>query len=52
MKVYIEVRGGVVDSVYTDINALAEVVLIDYDNIEAGDSEPEQPTEKNRFYIY
>lgn len=52
MKIYVEVRGGVVDAVYTDINAQAEVVMVDYDNIEAGDTEPEQPTENNRFYIY
>jgi len=52
MKIYVEVRGGVVDAVYTDIDARAEVVLVDYDNIEAGDAEPEQPTENNRFYIY
>ena len=33
-KIYLEVRGGVVDAVYTDTNAQAEVVMIDYDNIE------------------
>ena len=52
MKIYIEVSGGIVQSVYTDIDARAEVVLVDYDNIEAGDTAPEQPTENNRFYIF
>lgn len=52
MKIFIEVRGGLVQSVYTDINAQAEVVMVDWDNIEQGDPEPEQPTENNRFYIY
>lgn len=52
MKIFIEVRGGIVQNVYTDIDSQAEVVMVDYDNIEAGDDEPEQPTENNRFYIY
>jgi hypothetical protein len=52
MQIFIEVRGGVVQSVYADSEIDAEIVLIDWDNIEQGDAEPEQPTEHNRFYIY
>ena len=52
MKIFIEVRGGLVSAVYTDINSQAEVVLVDYDNIEAGDEEPCQPIENHRYYIY
>lgn len=51
MKIYIEVRGGVVQSVFTatEIEDI-EVEVVDYDNIEAGDEAPELPEE--RIYIY
>lgn len=52
-KIFIEVRGGVVDAVYTDTQGeQVQVVLIDWDNIESGDEEPEQPELNARFYLY
>jgi len=53
MKIFVEVRGGVVQSVFTDAEDVnAEVVVVDWDNIEQGDPEPDQPIKNNRFYIY
>lgn len=41
-KVIITVEGGVVQSVHTSVNLLdVEIILLDYDNIKAGD----KPTE-------
>lgn len=34
-KIIIEVRGGIVQEVYTDCNA--EIILVDWDNIEGSD---------------
>lgn len=53
MKIFVEVHGGVVQSVFTDSEELiADVVIVDWDNIEQGDPEPDQPIKNNRFYIY
>ena len=57
MKIYVEVRGGVVGAVYTDtdsnpVGVSVEAVVVDYDNIEAGDEAPDQPDEANRYYVY
>ena len=50
-KIYVEVRGGVVDAVYTDQEGeQIQVVLVDWDNIEAGDAVPELPDD--RIYLY
>ena len=54
MSIYIEVDGGVVQSVYTDNKDLAHVhvVLVDYDNIRLGDEEPETPDAEQRIQLY
>lgn len=54
MSIYIEVSGGVVQSVYTDNESLADVhvEVVDWDNIEAGDTEPTLPDVERRIPIY
>ena len=54
MNVYIEVEGGVVQSVYTDNESLANVhvVVVDYDNINAGDDKPETPNVEQCIPLY
>lgn len=52
IKVYVEVKDGVVQTVYTDAPVDAEVVLVDWDNIEAGDAAPQRPAEHDRFFIF
>lgn len=54
MSIYIEVEGGVVQDVYTDNDALANVhiVVVDWDNIEAGDEKPETPRPEQRIPLY
>lgn len=39
-KIVVEVGGGLVTNVYAD--AAVEIVIVDWDNIEAGDDPPEQ----------
>jgi hypothetical protein len=40
-KIVIEIRGGLVEEVYTDCNA--EIVIVDWDNIEQGDGAAQIP---------
>lgn len=42
IKICIEVRGGNVQAVYTNIPGTTEVVVYDHDNIQAGDPSPEE----------
>ncbi len=39
-KIVVEVGGGLVTNVYAD--TAVEIVIVDWDNIEAGDDPPEQ----------
>lgn len=50
MKIYVEVEGGVVQSVFSDKKIDdVEIIVVDYDNIKAGDEMPELP--ENQYVL-